>query len=347
MQTVDTIFNNQIDFYLSFGLGVTFFIALLGIYQAFKPLLSAIIARRDAQSDDGLTLWERTRRGKPGRGDLPLWVALGIYFFSTSSYLAISYFLVDGFPWMFFLLYGFIYTPLISYATAKVEGLAGQSIAIPYVREAGFILSGYRGVAIWYAPIPLHNYGAATVDFRVIELTSTRLWSVIKTDLVAVPILIVSLVFFSSIIWGQADLNSEQYPFVQKVWDLNARNQALVISSTMEGRRSLFFEALRGDYVLCGLVIGGLLYGFLSFFGLPVLLVFGVVRSLGSANPLGILPELLGALLGRFYFRRRYGEMWHKYAPAIFAGFTCGVGLIGMMGVALRLIATAVSPLAY
>ena len=91
----------------------------------------------------------------------------------------------------------------------------------------------------------------------------------------------------------------------------------------------------------------GTFYALLSSFGLPVPLIFGAVRGLGQTNPGVLVPEVIGALVGRYYFRRKYGDMWTKYTPAIFAGFACGVGLVGMMSVAFRLIATAATPLQY
>ena len=46
--------------------------------------------------------------------------------FSTIAYVVLCTILVPSFPWIFFLLYGFVYTPLISYITARMEGIAGQ-----------------------------------------------------------------------------------------------------------------------------------------------------------------------------------------------------------------------------
>jgi hypothetical protein len=53
---------------------------------------------------------------------------------------------------LFFL--GFVYTPLISYVTARLEGMVGQVVEIPMIREAALILSGYQGVACWFLPLP-------------------------------------------------------------------------------------------------------------------------------------------------------------------------------------------------
>lgn len=350
MKTVDTLFSNSIDFYLSFGLGVTFFIAALGLFQAFFPIIKERLFKGKEKKDDEedfKTKWTRMVKGNPKRGDISIWLSLGIYVCTTTSYLVVSTWLVPGFPWYLFLIYGFIYTPIIAYASSQIEGLAGQAVAIPYVKEAAYILSGYKGVTIWFAPIPIYNYNPWVRQFRQVELTGTKLGSLIKTELIALPIVIFSMIFYCSIIWSQAPLNSDQYPYVQKVWDLKAKNQALIYSSTMEGRRSLFFEALNGKYLLTGFGLALCLYAFLSMFGLPVLLVFGFVRRLGMANPGAMIPEIFGALLGRFYFKRKFGDQWLKYTPAIYAGFSCGVGLIGMIGVAFRLIAKSIAPLDY
>ena len=58
------------------------------------------------------------------------------------------------------LFYGFLYTPIISYVTARLEGMVGQAVDVPMVREAGYILSGYRGINIWFIPLPLNELRA-------------------------------------------------------------------------------------------------------------------------------------------------------------------------------------------
>jgi hypothetical protein len=52
------------------------------------------------------------------------------------------------------------------------------------------------------------------------------------------------------------------------------------------------------------------------------------------------VPLLIGALAGRYYFRRKFGQKrWSDYLPVVTAGFSCGMGLSGMVAVALSLIA--------
>ena len=67
----------------------------------------------------------------------------------------------NGYGLLYMLIFfAVVYVPFISYVTARLEGLAGQVLAIPFVKEAAFILSGYKGIEVWLLPIPLtHNYG--------------------------------------------------------------------------------------------------------------------------------------------------------------------------------------------
>jgi len=81
--------------------------------------------------------------------------------------------------------------------------------------------------------------------------------------------------------------------------------------------------------------------------GLPVLLIYGVVRGLGQTTPHGLILEVIGALLGRFFFLKRYGTMWRQYAPVLLAGFSCGMGLTGMFAMGFTLILKSLGHLAY
>jgi hypothetical protein len=264
--------------------------------------------------------------------------------------VALCRYLVPNFPWFFFLLYGFLYTPLISYITARMEGIAGQYVSLPMVREASFIAGakyfGYQGIEIWYAPIPIHNYGEATVNFRQIELTGTSFRGIIKAELLVFPVVMTASLLFSQFIWQLAPIPSATYPYAQELWHLQALNALLMQTSTLEGG-SLFYQALNGVTVLCGVGFGLVTYGVLSVLGLPVMLVYGVVRGLGQSTPHGLVLEVAGALLGRFYFRKRFGKRWREYAPVLLAGFSCGMGLTGMFAMGMTLILKSLGRLAY
>jgi hypothetical protein len=342
MRTVETVFANNFDFYLSFSIGLGLAIGLVGIWHVARSFAGRGAGNRGRLRD--------LLRPPPGRGDINFWLSIGIYVFSTVSYVLLCVWLVPNFPVAFFLIYGFLYTPIISYITARMEGIAGQFVSLPLVREASFIAGakyfGYQGIEIWYAPIPIHNYGSATVSFREIELTGTSIRGIIKSEIVVFPVVMIASLLFSQFIWRLAPIPSGAYPFAQELWHLQALNSLLMQTSTLEGN-SLFFQALNWIYVGAGTALGVVTYFILTLFGLPVMLVYGLVRGLGQSTPHGLLLEVVGALLGRYYFRRRFGAMWGQYSPVLLAGFSCGMGLMGMFAMGLTLILKSLARLPY
>ena len=342
MGTVDTVFANNFDFYMSFGIGLGLAIACVGIWHVARSFSNSGSGQRGS--------FKALFQPPPGRGDFNFWISIGIYVFSTLSYVGLCIWLVPNFPWIFFLGYGFIYTPVVSYITARMEGIAGQFVSLPLVREASFIAGakffGYQGIEIWYAPIPIHNYGEATVNFRQIELTGTSIRGVIKAEIVVFPVVLTASLLFSQFIWRLAPIPSSSYPYAQEMWHLQALNTLLMQTSTLEGN-SLFYQALNAVYVLAGLGLGVISYIILSIFGLPVMLIYGVVRGLGQSTPHGLILEVIGAMLGRFFFLKRYGTMWRQYAPVLLAGFSCGMGLTGMFAMGFTLILKSLERMAY
>jgi hypothetical protein len=343
MGTVDTVFANNFDFYMSFGIGLGLAIAVVGIWTVVRSFMDPEASKYRGTLKDLFN-------PPAGRGDFNFWISIGIYVASTVAYIFMCVWLVPGFPWLFFVAYGFLYTPIVSYITARMEGIAGQFVSLPLVREASFIAGarffGYQGIEIWYAPIPIHNYGKATVDFREIELTGTSIRGIIKAEIVVFPVVMIASLLFSQFIWRLAPIPSSAYPYAQELWHLQALNSLLMQTSTLEGN-SAFFEALRASYVGSGLGFGLVTYAVLAMFGLPVMLVYGVVRGLGQSTPHGVILEVVGAMLGRFFFLKRYGAMWRQYAPVLLAGFSCGMGLTGMFAMGATLILKSLGRLAY
>ena len=261
MRTVETVFANNFDFYLSFGIGLGLAIGLIGVWHVVRSF------GRQGPGERG-----RLRdlfQPPPGRGDINFWLSIGIYVFSTVSYVLLCVWLVPNFPVVFFVIYGFLYTPVISYITARMEGIAGQFVSLPLVREASFIAGakyfGYQGIEIWYAPIPIHNYGSATVSFREIELTGTSIRGIIKSEIVVFPVVMIASLLFSQFIWRLAPIPSSAYPFAQELWHLQALNSLLMQTSTLEGN-SLFFQALNWIYVGAGTLLGVVTYLILTLF---------------------------------------------------------------------------------
>ncbi len=345
MQT--TFYKNQIDFYFSFAIGIGLAIAVAGLISVGRALARARRARPPAGAAHPLLDVPR------GRGDVRPGVIVVAYVASTSAYVAVStwlLYLADGrvyWPVVWVMLgYAFVYTPIVSYVTVRLEGIAGEVLNIPFVREAAFIFSGYRGVAVWFLPVPIHNYGAMAVFYRQCELTGTSFRSIWKSELLLTPIIILGSILFAHFIWGLGPIPSPQYLFAQQWWEVTAAQQAIVFSSTLGGFTE-FEAAFDALHVGAGFVVGGAVFAGLSLLGVPVFFIYGIVRGLNQTLPFVVLPQLLGALVGRYYFRRRFGARWREYVPVLFAGFSCGTGLVATLSIGLTFVAKSVFTLPF
>ena len=191
------------------------------------------------------------------------------------------------------------------------------------MREATFILSGYKGAAIWFAPFPLHNYGAQTLYFRKTELTGTKITSMIKAEMFILPIVVIATIVFSQFIWRIAPVPSSTHFRTRENVGADAYRQGMIYSSTLPGNEGGIFQpgvrCRRTSFAGLGIALA--LYGGCRCFGLPVLLVYGVIRGLDQSTPDVILPQFIGALLGRYYFAKKFGENWPQYLVVFFAGY--------------------------
>lgn len=354
MDTVNTTFAGNMDFWMSFGIGSGLGITAVCLIATFRGVRAKM---REIQRNPGETepedLWAAP---DSGRGDCPLWVAIAAYCVAAVALVAVCWLVLPrSVGILFFLLFfAFGFSPLITYVNARLLGIAGQWVEVPFVKEGAFMLSGAKGIEIWLAPIPLANYGWQAQEFRVNEYTGVTSWSMIKTDLVALPVLFCLSLLFWNFIWHADAIPSQAFPAAQINWELMAKNQTLVFSSTFIGSgedpatksimdSEFMKKAFHPEAIAVGFAGCAGLYALLSFFGLPVMLVYGMIRGWGELPHYRVL-ELAGALLGRYYFQKRYGQdSLLSHAPAALAGYYTGVGLISMATIALKLIKSAVS----
>jgi len=345
---VRTMEANTLDFYFSFGLGLTGAIAVIGIWH----VVSRLFGGREGR---GETDWRSLLKPPPGRGDFSVWLALVLYFAAAFSTIGVAWWLLrlahlEGMGSAVtarllgvLIFYGLFYSPIIGYVSARMEGIVGQNVELPYVREAARILTGYRGAAIWFIPMPSNNYGNQALYFRKTELTGTKISSMVKAELFVFPVTVLAMVVFSNLIWKIAPVPSGAFPYAQQWWELAAYRQGLLYSSTLAGGEfSPFSQAFHPGYLLGGLGGSVVLYVLLSALGMPVLLFYGIVRGMDQSAPQVIFPEFFGALLGRYYFERKIGPKWKQYIVVFFAGYSCGVGLIMMFSLGLVFISKSV-----
>jgi hypothetical protein len=281
----------------------------------------------------------------PGRGDFAPWIAIVIYVAASLAVVAVSHSLVPRFPIYFLLLFTLVYTPIMSYIDARLMGIVGQQTTIPMLKEAAIILSGYKGVDIWMAPIPVDQFAGQSAAFRTKELTGTNFFSYVKATALTLPLgFVLSLVFWA-FIWKSGVIPSDLYPFAQKMWELRAKNTMLLWSATMEveGAKPLFFQAMHPWVIGGSFTFSVLTFIVMSIFKMPVMSIYGFVQSVGGM-PHGFIFMVIGALLGKFYFHRKFGaKRFLQMAPVLLAGYGTGVGLIALIGVAANLVTSAVS----
>ncbi len=344
------------DFWLSVSLGLACSVALIGIVG----MIRAFIRRARQRDQDALTPEspqpERPVEPDPDnppyrtpskqRGDFPIWVAVGLFVLGTGGFVIVSHILVPDFPVWIILIFGFLWTPLHSYISARLIGLTGRGLATPFLKETVFITSGYRKLDIWFAPIPLFNFGGAAQRFRELELTRTRFTSIIKAELLMFPVIFVSSFLFWWFFWHLSQIPSDSFPFAARIWPVAAR-QAYLIFTANSTDQSLLLQAIKPMVIGVSMLAGLVIFAGFSWTGVPVIVFYGMIGGVASPLHAG-LPILIGALLGRYYFSRKFGkEKWKRYVPVLAAGFSCGMGLAGMTAVALSLISQCTKSLPF
>lgn len=332
----------DMDFWLSIGIGVNVAIAIIGV----ALMLKAFAENRKLRSERTYTL----APPPAGRGDIPIFVAIAAWLGSTAILVVLCRILVPGFPVWLLLFFGFFWSPLNSYISARMYGLTGRGVSFPYLKEASVVASGYPRVDVWYAPIPLADHGAVAQRFREVELTGTKISSVFRAEAAMFPIILLASFGFWAFFWNSGALPSHSFPYAQKFWPIQAQMQSVIQQINVpkaNGEMSFFAKAIKPP--LIGVGAGGalVLYGALSIFRVPLLFFYGFAGGLGL-YPANTIPQFFGAWYGRRVLARKYGaETWARYAPVLLAGFSCGAGLVSLLSISVALITKAVAKLPY
>ena len=339
MGAIPTHITTRMDFWIAFSAGMGAVVAFVGIGKMLRVLLKAESKRA-------------LRKPPPGRGDIPIWSALLIYIAITATYVWLVHLLVPDFPVWISCVFGFVLSPLFTFVSSLMFGITGvpTGISFPYLRELSIIYSGYRGAGIWFAPLPLHNYGTAAQDYRELELTRTKFSSWLKVTFIALCVSTVFSFIFWHLIWRMGPIPSSMYPYVEKMWPMSATFKCLWATTTLKGGSTWMIEAItKPNFILAGAGTTAILYALLSAFKCPLSFFFGVVAGI-DIFPHLVLPMLIGALLARFCLSKKLGgyEVFQrKYAPVLLAGFGCGMGLVGMFSIGMVLISKVVIPLIF
>jgi hypothetical protein len=351
---LDTRLANSLDIWISVTIGAALSIFVTGVFMAVR---GAVKARRSADGRPQID-WRRLWRPPADRGDLPLWLVVLLFVVAASGFVMLVHGIVNlgwlggfakprdqWFPIWMLAVFAFVWTPVSTYVTARLMGICGQRVPVPFVREGSFFLSGYRHSDIWFSPIPLHDFGQASTLFKQLETTRVKFSSLIKVELLTLILLTFAGYFYWSYIWRLGPVPSDAYPFAQKMWPFIAKNMALWASALGEGNNQMI-QAIKPEVIL-GTAAGftGLFFACMAT-GLPLAYYFGAVSGIGTFTYMAI-PMLVGLGL-RFLVSRRLGsEKLTRYAPVMMAGFSAGFGISGMLIVSVVLIKSAISALLY
>lgn len=336
---LQTQMSTSIDFWLSVGIGTGLGVGIIGLGSV---LWSASKMRRQAQRPT-------MRRTIPeGRGDWSIKISVLTWFVGIMAQIYIARWLVPEFPIWILVFYGLVYTPVISYVSGRLIGLTGTGIGFPYLKEATIIKSGYKKSDVWFMPIPMHDFGGYAQFFRELELVGLKFNNIIKAELVKIVITLVCGFIFWSFFWKTSPIPSVQYPFIQKMWPVNATMASIWWTANRQNLAdNWLLSALRPTVIVASGILTLGLFGIMSALKLPILFFYGFIGGIQGA-PMTTIPTFAGACLGRFYFRKRFGEVrWSQYAPVLVAGFGCGTGLTAMTGIAMALIMKSVNYLPF
>jgi hypothetical protein len=163
------------------------------------------------------------------------------------------------------------------------------------------------------------------------------------------PITIFASLLFWQFIWRLGPIPSNAYPYAMKMWNLIALQQGIWFTASLNPAQSVFLKAWNWTYLGYGMAASVVAYAALRGLRLPILLIYGLIRSgTGGVLPHVVFPQLLGAVVSQYYFIPRFGaRRWKQYAMVLYAGYACGMGLVGMVTVALVLIGKSVSQMPY
>ncbi|MCC5830012.1 MAG: hypothetical protein JJU36_11245 [Phycisphaeraceae bacterium] len=368
-----------LDVYLSVGIGTAFavfFVGLFGMVRAWRKFsaqrrrerMDAVAAASsspapgageasdsdevgqrvvrdfDKVTVDPTAFWRRDKeRGDPSTG-----LAIGVWLLASAGYVALSYYLInDGveaeerFSIWWLIGFAFLWTPINTYINARMSGIAGQSAGVPFVFESAVFISQHRGLNIWFAPLPLQNYGGMSDLLRETQLTRTRFTSILKAELLIFPLMLVASFIFWNYVDSLGPIPSENYPYVEKFWPQFAQIKAVWATGLREGQ-SMLMEAIKPGVIAFVAIGCTALFGLFHTVGLSAQYIYGGIGAM-NGYPHMAIPIFIGACLGRFYLARRFGrERWTNYAPILAVGFGAGLGLTGMLAIAINFLWTSV-----
>lgn len=360
---IQTHVASTLDVYLSVGIGTAFAVFIVGLYGMISAWIKYNKKKRSEAEEKQLdkedeqvfrdvdevhvepgAFWRQDK----GRGDPPTWIAIAVWLAASTGFVWLSYALInegvspeEHFPIWWLIGFAFLWTPMNTYINARMSGIAGQHAGVPFVFETAVFISNFKYLNIWFAPLPLRNFGQMADELRVCQLTRTRFTSILYAELLIFPLMLVASFIFWFYIDGLGPIPSENYPYVEKFWPQFAQLKAVWATGLREGNSELL-QAIKPMVIVGVAAITTAMFGLFNVVGISSQYIYGGIGAI-NGYPHMAIPIFLGACLGRFYFARKFGrERWTNYAPILAVGFGAGMGLTGMLAIALNFLWTSV-----
>ena len=199
MDTIQTQMVITIDFWMSFSIGITFTLAVIGFYQLFV----GVKAKKEEEAESPKP--KRTIAPPPGRGDFRIWVCLLVFGIASLYGIVLAKVLfpdlVSGSLLMFLIFFSFrLYSGDV--VDKRSPDRHGGPDCVLALREGDdHIFERLQGHRDMVRAISTGDYGAQASKFREIELTGLKFTSIVKAEIFMVPLVFIMSFLYLSYIW--------------------------------------------------------------------------------------------------------------------------------------------------
>jgi hypothetical protein len=128
---------------------------------------------------------------------------------------------------------------------------------------------------------------------------------------------------------------------VQKFWPMHAQMKALWASAMQEGQ-SLLLDALKPGVILGAFALATSAFAGFAALGISAQYLYGAIGAV-NGYPHTAVMIFIGACVGRYVLAKKFGrERWQNFAPILAVGFGAGMGLVGMLAIAVNFLWAAI-----
>jgi hypothetical protein len=272
-------------------------------------------------------------------GVLPLKIVVPVYLICTISCFLLIVSLTD-FPWYLLAILVFGWSFFSSLILTNAIGLTGYVVDVPYVNEAVFLMSGYKNVNIWFAPLMITQGtgGWFAATYKLCELTGTKITSLITAHLIIASIAFVLSFIYLQLFWTMAPIPSAIYPATSAFWPISVVTRSLWMTGSL-------FSVVSIQLILGSFVLGAIIESVSTFLHLPFSTMAMAVGGL-TALPVAV-TFLIGGIVAKILSRIFGEEWWRAYRASAAAGIFLGQSAIVVIAVGVNMVTKSIWPLPY